>query len=193
LGMEAFPFLDAKITWSGSGRTRPAQAAGGRERLNLGRGDAANFHLLRAVPCAPPVILTAARETFKRSASKRQSASFARSSTGGAVRANFQRAHPISPAIVSRLARGCTRTLKLTVSPCSLISIGISLLLPAAARNGLAIGRAADGQKWPYRAGPGSAPSSIAVSNRATSPWRVRAMQSRGGAPGRPEFAKLAK
>src|ERR1019366_5522917 len=64
---------------------------------------------------SPATILTAETGTFKRSANSRRSASFARSSTGGAVSRIFS-APLYSPSIAFRLARGATRTAN-TTSP----------------------------------------------------------------------------
>src|SRR5215470_13908167 len=62
---------------------------------------------------SPVTILTAAMGTFKRSARKRRSALFARSSTGGAVKRIFS-APAYSPSMALQLARGTTRTANIT-------------------------------------------------------------------------------
>src|ERR1700680_1139681 len=73
-------------------------------------------------PRWPEAILTAASGTFKQSAKKRRRASFARPSTGGTF-SRTRRAPCHSPSISLRLARGCTRTRKLSPPWRSRISI----------------------------------------------------------------------
>src|SRR5215831_19522196 len=72
---------------------------------------------------SPATILTADAGTFKRAARSLRSASLARSSTGGAQRRTFN-TPCTSPSIASRLARGVTRTAKLTPLFCTVISMG---------------------------------------------------------------------
>src|ERR1700722_6459700 len=76
---------------------------------------------------SPATILTAATCTFKRSASKRRNASFARFSSAGAVSRTFS-ASPYAPSIAFRLARGITRTIIVIAPLRSTISIPLSPL-----------------------------------------------------------------
>src|SRR5712692_8248032 len=92
---------------------------------------------------SPERILTAATGTFKRSASRRRSASLARSSTGGAVRRTFS-APCHSPSMASRLARACTRTEKTTAPSPSRMSITF-----AAYHSSAADARAEEGRAQP--------------------------------------------
>src|SRR6266852_1374477 len=105
--------------------------------------------------CSPAAILTAASGTFKRDASSLRRASFARSSTGGAVKRTLS-APWYSPAIWSRLARGWTRTAKLPTPSFSVIRNA----RPFPFR-----------RKAPSPRGFRSRPLRWPLQNRATFPW----------------------
>src|SRR5579884_3895305 len=114
----------------------------------------------------PLMISTDERGMFSSSAKKRTSASLACPSTGGAVREIFNAAlspTPSTPEIAVRLARGCTRTAKLTPDGDSFREImRVSVLC----------------QKWPCQCAPAWSLPQSQSRNRRTCPWKAHRNQA---------------